>query len=224
MATTACSKALLNSVRVSNLARPITSEEKLILRAFQRQVERLRQSRIVQSGAAAFKYTTKIDFLTGKIETDFEGYDADAFQSQLPILRQFILNDDIRFNRVRKIIHRCCERKELLAWTEYVRVNWRTALARLPIDDHRFFHDAIDNVDNAVRKLFYGYGGLFHVDIHEPGEEEGVREIWEATLQHAFPYLWTCLNQLDSVLYLWLENPNEPVPSVPSDNEGKSPS
>ena len=89
-------------------------------------------------------------------------------------------------------------------------------LARLPIDEHRYFHDAKDNVEAAKDKLFYGYGGLFHTNIHEPDEEEEVREIQEATLQNAFPYFWNCLNNLDSVIHIWLDEPTKSVPPVPT--------
>jgi hypothetical protein len=58
---------------------------------------------------------------------------------------------------------------------------------------------------------------LFHADINEPDEEEKVREIQEATLQHAFPYFWNCLNNLDSVIHIWLDEPSKNVPPLPKD-------
>lgn len=199
------------------MPRPLTDEENLIVRAFQRQVERLRRSSIVQAGKAQFKYSTKITFPTGQIDTSFAGYDPIAFQSQLPLLRQFLLQQDaINFYRIHNIVNQCCDRQELLGWTRYARGKWKETLARLPIDDHRFFHNAQDDVEAAVEKLFYGYGGLFHADIHEPDEQEKVREVQEATLQHAFPHFWNCLNNLDSVIHLWLDAPNKPVPPLPA--------
>lgn len=199
------------------MARQVTPDEMLILRAFQRQVDRLRKSTIVQGGKVTFKYSTKITFPSGDIETAIEGYDEVAFQSQLPILRQFLLQrDTINFNRIHNLVNQCCDRQELLEWTRYARKTWMDTLARLPIDEHRFFHDAKLNVEDAAEKLFYGYGGLFHVNPQEPLEEESVREIQEATLQHAFPYLWNCLNNLDSVIHLWLDEPSKPVPSLPT--------
>ncbi len=187
------------------MARPLIQEETLILRAFQRQVNRLRQSSIVQLGKANFEYSTKITFPSGQIDTTFTGYDTVAFQAQLPILRQFLLQDDISFNRVHNILNQCCDRQDLLDWTRYARRKWVETLARLPLEEHRYFRDAQHNVEAAVEKLFYGYGGLFHADIHEPDEEEEVREIQEATLQNAFPYFWNCLNNLDSVIHIWLD-------------------
>jgi hypothetical protein len=198
------------------MVRPLTTEETLILRAFQRQVNRLRQSSIVQSGKAAFKYTTKVTFPSGQADIGFEGYDAVVFQAQLPILRQFLLQQDtINFNRIHNIVNQCCDRQDLLEWTRYARRKWTETLARLPVDDHRYFQGANQTVEEAVEKLFYGFGGLFHANIHEPDEEEKVWEIQEATLQHAFPYFWNCLNNLDSVIHIWLDDPSKPVPAVP---------
>ncbi len=198
------------------MVRPLTAEETLSLRAFQRQVKRLRQSSIVQSGNVTFRYSTKITFPTGEIDTGFEGYDKVAFQAQLPLLRQFLLQDSINFNRIHNLVNQCCDRQDLLDWTRYARTKWAETLARLPFDSHRFFHGADQNVEEAVEKLFYGYGGLFHVDINEPNEEENVREIQEATLQNAFPYFWNCLNNLDSVIHIWLDEPAKTVPPLPT--------
>lgn len=198
------------------MARPLTSEEELILRAFQRQVNRLRQSSIVQSGKVSFKYSTTITFHSGEIDTSFAGYDPEAFQAALPILRQFFLQDHINFNRIHNILNQCCDRQDLLEWTRHARRKWLETLGRLPVDEHRYFHDAKDDVASAVQKLFYGYGGLFHADVHRPDEEEQVREIQEATLQNAFPFFWNCLNNLDSVIHIWLDEPMKPVPPIPT--------
>lgn len=199
------------------MARPLTPEETLILRAFQRQVNRLRQGSIVQSEKVTFKYSTKVTFPSGQIDTGFEGYDKVEFQAQLPILRQFLLQQDmVSFYRIHNIVNQCCDRQELVEWTRYARRKWMKTLARLPIDDHRYFHSAKQNVEEVVEKLFYGYGGLFHADINEPEEEKEVQKIQESTLQNAFPYFWNCLNNLDSVIHLWLDEPNKTVPPVPT--------
>jgi hypothetical protein len=198
------------------MARAMTTEETLRVRAFQRQVNRLRQSCIVQCGGATFKYSTKITFPTVQIDSSFEGYDKVAFQAQLPLLRQFLLQDSINFNHIHNIVNQCCDRRELLEWTRYARETWSATLNRLPIENHRFFHGANQSVEAAAEKLFYGYGGLFHVNVNEPDEEEQVREIQEATLQRAFPYFWNCLNNLDSVIHIWLNDPTRHVPPLPT--------
>ena len=199
------------------MARPLTEKEKKILRTFHRQVDRLRQSTIVQSGKVSFKYTTRINFPSGQSEMSFEGYDKVAFQAQLPILRQFMLKkDDINFFKVQNVLKECCDRAELLPWIDYALRDWTAVLAQLPNEEHRYFHGAQLTVDEAVEKLFYGYGGLFHADINDPAEEDAILEIQEATLQFAFPRLWNSVHILDSVIYLWLDAPSEPVPPLPT--------
>jgi len=79
------------------------------------------------------------------------------------------------------------------------------------------YHGANENVEKAVEKLFYGYGGLFHVNPDDPEEEAKVQEIQAATLQTAFPHFWKCLNAVDSVIHWWLDAPTDPVPELPSD-------
>jgi hypothetical protein len=54
------------------------------------------------------------------------------------------------------------------------------------------------------------------VNIHEPEEDTSVRAIQHGLLQHAFPYLWWCLNALDSVIHWWLDAPNDTVPALPN--------
>ena len=199
------------------MARKPTDEETKILRAFQRQVNRLRQSSIVQPGRVTFNYTTRITFPSGQAETCFEGYDPVAFQAQLPLLRQFMLQQDkISFRKIHNILYPCCDRAELLSWVRYAMKEWNETLAQLPREEHRYFRNTNQTVEEAVEKLFYGYGGLFHADLDDPAEEEEVREIQEATLQHAFPRLWNALHTLDSVIYLWLDAPNDPVPPLPT--------
>jgi hypothetical protein len=189
----------------------------LILRAFQRQVNRLRQSSVVQAGRVSFKFSTKITFPSGQVQTDFEGYDRVAFQAHLPLLRQFLLQQDvINFNRIHNIVNMCCDRPDLVGWARFARAKWMETLARLPTDDHRYFHGATQTVEEAVEKLFYGFGGLFHVNINEPDEEAAVGAIQEATLQTAFPYFWNCLNNMDSVIHIWLDEPTTPVPPLPA--------
>jgi len=200
------------------MARPLTDEETLVLRAYQRQVNRLRQSSLFRTEKVAFRFSTKISFPTGEIDTTYEGYDKEAFQAQLPILRQFFLDQDsINFSRIHNLVNMCCDRQELVEWTRYTRRKWVEILARMPLGDSLFLPNETPNVEDAVEKLFYGYGGLFHVDIHQPDEEENVRKLREATLQSVFPYFWNCLQNLNGVINLWLDEPSRPVPPLPDE-------
>jgi hypothetical protein len=198
---------------VLSMVRPLTSDETLLLRAFQRQVERLRKSSILREGKINFKYSTKITFPSGEVQQSFEGYDKDAFQAQLPILRQFILQEKINFNRIHNIVNQCCERPDLLEWVGFARRQWDRTFTKLPEDN--YFRNQQLSVEEATKKLFYGFGGLFHVDLNVPNEEEEVREIQEAIIQSAFPYLWNSLNNMDSVIHIWLDETTKPVPPAP---------
>ena len=62
------------------MARPLTETETRSLRAFQRQVDRLRRSTLAQGKDVKLTYSQKIDNSSGQVETTFEGYEKDAFQ------------------------------------------------------------------------------------------------------------------------------------------------
>lgn len=199
------------------MAEPLSQEDERCLRAFQRQVDRLRNSSIVQQGKLQLSFTTKIEFPTGRATTSFQGYEPELFQSQLPILRQFMLNDAVSFNHVHNIINRCCDRQELLDWTRLARRKWHERLTSLSGEVHRHFHQPELSVEEAIEKLFYGFGGLFHVNIDDPEEEASVSAIQEGTLHHAFPYLCWSLNVLDSVIHWWLDATGDTVPPIPAE-------
>ena len=192
-----------------------TTEEELKLRAFHRQFDRIRNSSIGKQGKVKISSTTKFDFTTGQIDTVVEGFDPELFQAQLPVLRQFILNDDISFNHICNIICKTCDRPELLAWVKEARRRWKENLATLPDAMHQHLHKTTDSLEDALKKLFYGYGGLFHIDIHAPEQDCSVAEIERLVLHRAFPFLCWCLNVIDSVIYWWLDAPHETVPAIP---------
>ncbi len=199
------------------MAQTLTDEESRILRAFQRQVDRLRDSSLNPSGPLTMKTTVSLSFDTGNVETHFEAYDETKFQAQLPILRQFILQDVVNFQRVHNLVEKCCDRSELKKWNRLTRQKWNETLKGMPIESHQFFHGATQTVEQAVESHFYGYGGLFHVDINKPPESETERGIRETTVQSAFPDLWSCLHNMHAVINLWLDEPTREVPVLPTD-------
>ena len=194
----------------------LSQDEELTLRAFHRQVERLRRSSIGRQGQVQVSSTTNFDFRTGNVTTTFTGFDQDAFQSQLPVLRQFVLNDAVSFNHICNVIYQRCGRPELLAWVREARRRWNENLQQVPDAMHQHLHKATSSLEDAIEKLFYGYGGLFHVDIHAPKEEENVAAVEQQLLHRAFPKMCWCLNVIDSVIYWWLDAPGETVPAVPT--------
>lgn len=196
------------------MAKPLTDEQTRTLRAFHRQVDRLRHSSIGQQRKVQVSTATNFNFVTGEITTSSSGYDPEAFQSQLPILRQFILKDPVNFGHICNIIYQCCDRQELLAWVREARQRWTEILDQVPELMHQHLHQATSSLEEALEKLFYGYGGLFHVNINAPEEEQSVSAIEQALLQRSFPKMCWCLNVLDSVIYWWLDEPTKPVPPV----------
>jgi hypothetical protein len=196
------------------MARALTDEETRTLRAFHRQFDRIRRSAIGQQRNVRVSTTTQMNFQTGEITVSASGFDPEAFQSQLPILRQFILNDPVNFGHVCNIIFQCCDRAELLDQVKEARRHWNEILAEVPEAIHQHLHQATDSLEDALKKLFYGYGGLFHVNIDAPEEENSVSAIEQALLHRAFPKLGWCLNVLDSVIYWWLDAPEKPVPPL----------
>lgn len=198
------------------MAPPLTGDEELKLRAFHRLVDRLRKSAIGRQRKVQISTSTNFDFTTGEIATSMSGYDEEAFQAQLPILRQFMLNDDVSFNHICNLLYQRCPRPELLAWVKEARKRWKENLAEVPEAMHRHLHQATTSLEEAVEKLFYGYGGLFHTDIKAPDEEQNVATIERLLLHKAFPKLCWCLNVIDSVIYWWLDQPTLPVPQAPT--------
>lgn len=196
------------------MSQPLTEVELLKLRAFQRQFDRIRNSAIGKARNIRLTKSNHFDFTTGEIKPEFSGYDPELFQAVLPILRQFFLNDDIGFFQICNISFQKCDRVELKAWIAEARKRWQENLASLPTEVDRNLHLANSTLEQALKKVFYGYGGLFHVDIHAPEEQKAVETIETALLHQAFPRLCWCLNVVGSVIYWWLDAPDVEVPSV----------
>ncbi len=125
------------------------------------------------------------------------------------------MNDDITFGHICNIIYPNCDRPELQAWVREARKKWKETLRKVPEAMHQYLHQATSSLEEAIEKLFYGYGGLFHVNIHAPEEEQSVAAIEELLLHNAFPELLWCLNVIDSVINWWLDATTETVPPVP---------
>jgi len=194
---------------------PLTEEETLKLKAFQRQFDRIRNSAIGQARNIRLSKSVHFNLVTGEVTSEFSGYDPELFQSLLPLLRQFFLNDAIGFYHVCNIIYQKCDRNELKAWIAEARRRWQENLASLPAEVDQHFHSANSTLAEAMQKVFYGYGGLFHIDIHAPHEDEAIKAIETELLHRAFPRLCWCLNVVGSVIYWWLDAPATEVPAVP---------
>lgn len=198
------------------MASSLTKEEERRLRAFQRQVDRLRKSSIIQQEKLTVSKSTNINFTTGEVTASFSGYDPELFQAQMPILRQFILQDSVNFGSICNVVYMKCDREELKAWVAEARRRWKESLKELPDTVDQHLHQVSTSVEDALEKLFYGFGGLFHVNTDAPDDEHSVSAIEGALLHRAFPHLVWCLNVVDSVIHWWLDASSEPVPPVTS--------
>ncbi len=195
----------------------LSGDDLLRLRAFRRQFDRIRNSSIGQQRKLQVSKTTKIDLRTGEATVTMSGFDPEKFQSVLPILRQFVLKKEpINFFRVCKIIREHCPRPELVALVDEAERRWNEILADVPQGLDQHLHLAASSLEEALQKLFYGYGGLFHVDIYADEEQAAVATVEQVMLHSAFPKLGWCLNVVDNVIRWWLEAPHESVPPVPS--------
>lgn len=198
------------------MANQISTKEENTLRTFQQQFDKLRQSSIGKQGKLQTKSKTSLDLKTGETTAEFVGYDRERFQSQLPILRQFILKKDaIRFDAVCDIIINKCPRQELIAWAKEAKKRWDDALADLPSEERQNIFGVSLSVAKAFDRVFYGDGGLFHASPSAQKEDASTRAIIEELLQTAFPRMANALNIIDSVIYWWLDAPHTPVSPVP---------
>ena len=109
---------------------------------------------------------------------------------------------------------RNCQRDDLREWATEAKRLWDEAFRRVPGSNDQILFGVNTSLEDALDKLFYGFGGLFHVDIDKPDEAESVGAIESALIHGVFPHLWRCLNILDSVINWWLDETSATVPSV----------
>lgn len=103
----------------------ISDDDLKRLRAFVRQVEWLRNSKLLSTGKVSFKFNTKYSFTTSDMSFEFEGYDETHFLAVMPVLRQFILQKEpVSLFRIHNILMQHCDRKELKDWVRHARKQW----------------------------------------------------------------------------------------------------
>jgi hypothetical protein len=184
------------------------------LRAFQRQADWLRRSKLMQSKNIKFKLSLKFVREEGT-KWEFEGYEREHFLAVLPVLRQFVLKGEpVHLFNVHNVIMRSCDRKEIRNWVSYARQEWSDALKSMPKNSILFALAQFRDVDDVVQKCFYGFGGLFHVDLESELLPMQTEEVMLAALQKVFPRLWNCIRNMDASITSWLDKPNEPVPEL----------
>ncbi len=198
----------------NNQAIPIDVMEKL--RAFQRQAEWLRNSKVLSTGKVQLKFSVTFSMETKDSTHSFQGYDNEQFLAILPVLRQFILNDEpVNMLRIHNLIMKECDREDIKSWVVYTRKGWMETLNGIPSDHLIFFHNC-GTVTEAVQQLFYGFGGLFHVQLDEPRLDDQQQLILTAALHKAFPRLWNSIRNMESLIHAWLDDPGFPLPPIPT--------
>jgi hypothetical protein len=183
------------------------------LRAFQRQTDWMRRSRLMQ--AKNVKFSLSLNFVPKKNPIwQFEGFEKEHFLAVLPVFRQFVLNDEpVHLYSIHNIIMRYCNRQEIKAWVAYARREWKETLEAMP-NSILYAFTQFKSLDEIVQKYFYGFGGLFHLDLETEANPLQSEEVMLAAVQKAFPRLWRCILNVDSSITLWLDKPNEPVPDL----------
>ncbi|MBA4032001.1 MAG: hypothetical protein C0478_14075 [Planctomyces sp.] len=200
---------------LANPIKPLTDYETRVLRTFQRQVDRLRQSTLLKSGTTTLVTTFTKDLRTGKDSLLFEGFDKDQLHAILPVLRQFILDqDDINIHRVSAIILSKCNRPQSKEWVEYLKAEWEKTLEHTVQGGASLFPGGTATTDASISTYFYGFDGLFHCDVNEVESKGSSASIRESLLHRAVPHLANCLSRIDTVIHAWLDDPSMILPPV----------
>jgi hypothetical protein len=108
-----------------------------------------------------------------------------------------------------------CTRSEITVWVAYARKEWKVTLESMP-GSILYAITQFKNVEEIVQKYFYGFGGLFHVDLEAGVNSMQSDEVMLSALQKVFPRLWHCIRIVDSSITSWLDKPNDPIPEFGS--------
>lgn len=185
------------------------------LRAFQRQADWLRNSKLLETGKVTFK--TTVPLIGSESLFQFEGYDETAFLAVLPVLRQFILQKEpVNFNYIHNLLMAHCDRDDLKEWVKFSLKQWKATFAGLSTKNSVLFNQTA-SPEKAIQQVFYGYSGLFHVDLKMPANDRQTTVVLNAAMQQAFPVLWNSIRNIESVITIWLDNPSASVPPCPTD-------
>ena len=204
---------------MSESTQQLTEEEELKLRAFQRQFDRIRQSSIGQLVSVELKQKYHQDLVTGEItDIDFEGFDPELFQAQVPIFRQFVLQKEpVYFGKIHNIIMSKCSNQDLKDWTRYSLKKWSEHWQSLSDETLALSDGSSFSAEEATNELFYGYDGLFHVKIGIEPKSRSIDTIYKATFQKKFPVFLQCLNIMDATIIKWLDEPELSTDPLPKD-------
>ena len=183
------------------------------LRAYQERVDQLRKLGIAHSGPQ--KLTVSMGLGRSGDRAEFHGYDEDHFRSAMVLLRQFLANDeDIRFGHICDLIEKNCSRPRLSAWQRWARKLLQDTLKSSPLN-YRVGGEII-TVERALDLYFNAE--LAHTDIEKwdylKSLSVGGRATLRWILQHSLLNLFHAVQVVDSVIFYWIDNPDEEVPRL----------
>ena len=143
----------------------LSEDERKALRAFQRIAQRLQNSNLVKKAPSRIRISRKFDGASGGCKDVVEGYEPDALQAQLPLLRQFILTrDKVELGRVLSLVRRRCQDEALRKRAKEVKKAWNQLLHEESKDTDLGIYGISGTLHEECLDLFYGADGLFHVD------------------------------------------------------------
>lgn len=205
------------------------------LRTFQLCTEQLYKRRLVQAPKTT-KFTAHFAFGPEQEgRTAFEGHDEDDLRSFAVDLRKFVMvGEQMNLGKTAGLIHRHCDRRELVEWSDLTARSWRDVLNK----PHPSFSITINGENSPCSKLSDGtrapltvlqawntlwYGGVFHADPTQVKRFRSLSPASVATIQMiaetSIRPLVSHIRNIDAVITYWLDKPNEPVPDPDLANE-----
>lgn len=195
----------------------LTPDDTARLRRFQNRVQELRERKFAEAEKITLRQEVKFDVANKTGETNFTGFNDDAFRAGIGILRQFTLEkDEVHFLSICKIVRRKCDRPELVAWCNHAKENWQAKLKStrpvgLKLGEKEF------TLGDSLELLFYG--SMSHTLKDNANQCDALSPMLQQAIyfnvQSGMFTLIQCLSVVDSVILYWLDEPTKPVPPPP---------
>lgn len=203
----------------------LTQDDTARLRRFQSRVQELRERKFADSEKGTLRQEVKFDVPNKAGETNFTGFNDDAFRAGIGILRQFTLEkDEVHFLSICKIVRRKCDRPELVAWCNHAKEAWQAKLKStrpvgLKSGEKEF------TLGDSLELLFYG--SMSHTLKDNANQWDALSPMLQQAIyfnvQSGMFTLIRCLTIVDSVILYWLDEPNKPVPLPPDASAAETP-
>lgn len=203
----------------------LTQDDTARLRRFQSRVQELRERNFADSEKITLRQEVKFDVANKTGETNFTGFNDDAFRAGIGILRQFTLEkDEVHFLSICKIVRGKCDRPELVAWCNHAKECWQVKLKStrpvgLKSGEKEF------TLGDSLKLLFYG--SMSHTLKDNANQWDALSPMLQQAIyfnvQSGMFTLIRCLTIVDSVILYWLDEPKKPVPPPPNASAAETP-